>query len=108
MLGAAFDPVGGIYVADSTKGLFYLPPLENGQFGTPRLVSARAPSALNLAFGEEALDEVEIRYCNDVAVDARTGFVYFTESTKIAPIVYSNRRGDTFRVSWCYFKCTFD
>lgn len=77
--------------------MIYLPPSEDGGFDTPRLAAVRAPSALSHAQGEEDLDDSEIRYCNDIAVDFRTGFVYFTESTKIAPPVYSTRRGDTFR-----------
>lgn len=96
LLGAAFDKQGGIYVADATRGLFYLGPSDDG-FDTPLLVASRAPSSLGLAVGDESLDFAEIRYCNDVAVDHRTGYVYFTDSSKIAPTVSTQRRGDTFR-----------
>ncbi len=102
LLGGAFDADGGIYVADSTRGLIYLAPRNGTAFDTPRLVSTLAPSSLDAAVGEADLDRAEIRYCNDIAVDRRTGLVYFTDSTKIAPVVSTTRRGDTF---YSYASC---
>lgn len=97
ILGAAVDGAGGLYLADATKGLFHLSPgWAVGEGGPPVLVASLAPShGLRAAGGEAALDEAEIRYCNDVAVDSATGLVYFSDSSRIAPLVGSERLGDT-------------
>lgn len=91
LLGAAFDSDGAIYAADCTRGLLRV---RDGV----EIVASLAPSRLRLAEDEAALDEAEIRYCNDVAVDGRTGLVYFTDSSRIAPAVGTDRRADTFQV----------
>lgn len=103
LLGAAFDDHGDLYVADSTRGLIRVPAEAVGHAHThansAMIVSSMAPSHLSAAATDQALAESEIRYADDVAVAGDTGFIYFTDATKVAPIVGTDRRGDTFR-SW--------
>lgn len=94
LLGGAFDAKGGMYLADATRGLLYVAPGARDA----RIVASIAPSDLSAANDDDGLDKTEIRYCNDVAVDDATGLVYFTDSTRIAPSVGTDRRGDTLRV----------
>lgn len=100
LLGAAAAADGGLYLADATKGLFYLPPgwtRGDRSETTPLLVASMAPADYAASASASALDAAEIRYCNDVAVDDATGLVYFSDSSRIAPTVSSQRHGDTFR-----------
>lgn len=98
LLGGAFDAAGGIYLADATRGLLYLPPASSGsQRRSIQIAAAHAPSSsFNSLASDSDLDTAEIRYCNDIAIDSDTGLVYFTDSGNIAPAVYTTRRGDTF------------
>lgn len=96
LLGGAFDKEGGMYIADATRGLLYIAAEDLGKPGKTRIVASLAPPAnLQSASSNETLDQTEIRYANDVAVDPTTGNVYFTDSTRIAPRVTSARLGDT-------------
>lgn len=98
LLGAAFDPEGGLYLADATRGLLFLDANESTpSIGRARIVASIAPSDPRLALSEEHLSTAEIRYANDVAVDAATGNVYFTDATRIAPIVLTDRVGQVRR-----------
>lgn len=94
LLGGAFDAQGGLYLADATRGLLYIEPGPTPAFGRARIVASFAPSEKTYALGD-ALKQSEIRYANDVAIDRATGFVYFTDSTRIAPYVFSDRLGQT-------------
>jgi hypothetical protein len=95
LLGGAFDADGGMYLADATRGLLYIAPDDIGVPGRVRIAAALAPSALENAADEASLDEREIRYANDLAIDFVTGIVYFTDSSRIAPVVGSDRLGLT-------------
>lgn len=84
-----------MYLADSTRGLLYISQDDLGKPGKTRIVASLAPSNIRGATSNKSLDETEIRYANDIAVDPITGNVYFTDSTRIAPSVTSTRLGDT-------------
>lgn len=93
LLGGAADKYGGMYLADATRGLLYIPPNSSSeQSNDVRIVSALAPSDLSNAASSSALDDHEIRYANDIAVDHESGVVYFTDATRIAPTSSTDRR----------------
>lgn len=98
LLGGAFDKHGGMYLADSMRGLLYIPPNSSSPHdAAPRIVSSLAPSDLLNAVTEEALDRHEIRFANDIAIDHESGNVYFTDATRIAPARSTDRHeGGTF------------
>jgi hypothetical protein len=96
LLGGAFDRHGNIYVADASRGLLMIPnSTVLSQNGSPRIVSAMAPSDVSFAANEKTLDDTEIRYADDLVIDPETDFVYFTDATKVAPTVGTSRRADT-------------
>lgn len=103
LLGAAFAPDGGLYLADATRGLLFISANESiPAIGKARIVAAMAPSDPQLIASKEGLSTAEIRYANDVSIDASTGNVYFTDSTRVAPIVLSDRIGQV-----CLFHSIF-
>ena len=62
--------------------------------GRARIVTSLAPSGKEFAEGV-ALKQSEIRYANVIAIYRATGYVYFTDSTRIAPYVFSDGLGQT-------------
>jgi sugar lactone lactonase YvrE len=96
LLGGAFDRHGNIYVADATRGLLMIPNRTIlGGTDPARIVATTAPSERKFAAAEGFLDDSEIRFADDIVIDPVSGFVYFTDATRIAPVVSSGRRGDT-------------
>lgn len=74
-LGGKFDSDNTLYIADAHLGLTRLKDHKSGH-GKVELVASRVFNQGNWT---------QILYANDVAIGPKTGLVYFTDSTEIAP-----------------------
>ena len=84
-LGGAFDSDNNLYMADAHLGLTRLK--NPGSGSKVELIASR----VQLENGEWS----QILYANDVAIGPKTGHVYFTDSTEIAPDRIGTRSWDT-------------
>jgi len=88
-LGGAFTPDGTLYIADTLLGLIRV---KNPQ--DPRakveLVASRVKVDGNWS---------QLLYCDDVTVGPKTGKVYFSDATELAPDRIGTRTWDTFYTS---------
>ena len=84
-LGGAFDANNHLYMADAHLGLTRLK--NPGSGSKVELIASR----VQMENGEWS----QILYANDVAIGPKTGHVYFTDSTEIAPDRIGTRSWDT-------------